>query len=301
MAFGAAELMQGFGGGAGNEYINNTIAAQDLRSRIYHNDAMPYGSRPIYGRSRGPPPFAKYKRTNRYKNKTKKMYGRKRLRMSHSTYAPAPVEKKMHVSKDNQGSILAAVGNTTSLVAGIAQGNGYENRVGSKTYIHSLDIKATLGGDTASLIAERDCDIARIVLFVDRQANGTTPTWADLMDTRTTSINNLTDAFRNLENTSRFQVLFDKRYMLASGIFLADTPDQAGQWKSPGCKLVHIHKEFRQPLVVTYDDKEAAPAGQDGSSPHIRTNNIWIIAVADGNNSADNPKFGFTCRLRYTD
>lgn len=231
-----------------------------------------------------------------------KMYGRKRPRMSHARFAPAPVEKKMHVTKFEMDDVAAVTGNIASIVTGIIQGNNYEDRVGSKLYIHNFDIKGTIQGDQAGGIAQTElCDVVRVVVLIDMQSNGTTPTWADVYDMRADSITNPTDAYRNLENTSRFNILYDKRHMVKAGLTFAPTADQSGIYVPSGCKLLHIHKEFRTPIVVTYDDKGTAPAGQDGSSAHIRTNNIWILAAGNAGSTTDNGKFGWVCRLRYTD
>lgn len=200
------------------------------------------------------------------------------------------VEKKMHSITEAETQIDGALGLKKSLIDGIAQGNNYDKRVGSKVFIHSIDIKGRLCGDNVTLGTEesKECDAVRIVLLIDQQSNGTSPEFAEVFNT--TLANTPVDAYRNLQNTQRFQILYDKRHTVMPG------NSSAAAFQTPGMKLIHIHKELKG-VTVQYNDI----ALQSGLNAQIRTNNLWLYCIADSTTTSENPKWQFNARLRYTD
>jgi hypothetical protein len=186
--------------------------------------------------------------------------------------------------KSNDGNVNQQIGTTSgeavSVISGIAEGTGHDERVGTRAFVSSIDVKLWLTSDTST--PDDHCDFARVMLVQDKQANGATSlTIGDLLDTA--SAYDKTTAFRNLENTQRFKVLYDKRFKLSSYT-------TAG----PNCQSVNIHKKFPGGLRVTYDTSDTA-----GTS--IKSNDVWLVFVANHATEANNPYVAGTYRVRYTD
>lgn len=87
----------------------------------------------------------------------------------------------------------------------VAQGTGEEERVGRKIIIRSISCRFQ-----CVLPADPDApnitggDTLRIIIYIDKQANGAAATVLDILETATY------DSYRNLSNTNRFIILKDK-------------------------------------------------------------------------------------------
>lgn len=181
----------------------------------------------------------------------------------------------------NTGLIQSVIGGTAGGGTGITQGNGYNDRVGRKLFLSRLMIHGDLRGSTDA--SASGCQEVTVLIVVDRQSNATTPTLAMVMNTTTSAGN--AQAFANLENVSRFGVLYKRTFVIS---------------KDPGssdfCKRWQFIKRWPKGLHVTYD------AGTtDGEDDTIITNNVWVFAYGSDSTSDQNPHVSWTSRIRYTD
>ena len=87
------------------------------------------------------------------------------------------------------------------------QGSTQVTRIGNRIVIKKVQVRGYfLGiGDTAMTVATDEANnLARIIIAVDHQCNGSLPNPEDILSL-TTSIN----SFRDLDNSDRFTILFD--------------------------------------------------------------------------------------------
>ncbi len=167
----------------------------------------------------------------------------------------------------------------------IVQGVGEENRVGRKCTIRSVHFHGTIN-NTASTVLGQTKNSVRIIVYVDKQANGATAAVADILED-VTELNGY-NSFRNLANSGRFRVLMDLRKALiipavaqtAAGTFSS----YVNQWSWSFNKTLTLPVEF---------------SGADGAIDKIRSNNIGILAIAA--DSDDAPQVNYTCRVRFSD
>lgn len=187
------------------------------------------------------------------------------------------LEKKWKDISLSTTSLTDADGTRTCLVQPIAQGSdGDAERIGRQIYVHRIDIQGAVMGiyEPTDLVSQRNIKVA---LVLDKQANGTTPTWTQVFDGSSPF------DFRNMDNTGRFKVLWSKNITLNNMFSSAATNTVRRQWS--------IHKQLRG-LVIRYD----ASTGVTGT---IKDNNLWLMIKAD-QDTTDNQAF-FRCRIRYTD
>lgn len=219
---------------------------------------------------------------------------------SRSSYSRGPVglgrflaapEKKF---KDDFVAVSVAPAATQVQMVGkdITDGSGAQNKVGSKIALHSLAVKLKLlpAGAYGNATQDMGPCAFRIVLLVDRQANGSTPTWADVID-QVNSTNSVI-GMRNMDNTARFRILYDRvhklqRYMGASSTTQNNLMSTQNE--------VSIYKSFKKPLIRRY-----YPSTTSGQSTTVEKNNIWLLILSDVNNDA-NVSGEFQSRIRFSD
>lgn len=188
------------------------------------------------------------------------------------------VEYKTHEA--NQATTQAPnTGTIASVVSGIAHGDAWNTRQGRKIYISRLQIN----GHIDSAAAGSECQPVRVLVVQDRQANGATPTLAEVLNTAAAA--NPIQAYRNLENTARFKILMDKKFM-------ANKDAGSGKCCIPFSKVIR----FPKGLHVTYDASDTA-----GASAQIFTNNVWVISVGHHSTATNNGQVTWTSRIRFTD
>ena len=168
----------------------------------------------------------------------------------------------------------------------VVQDTSENGRIGRKIVVSSLHIRGAWQFGSDPTLANLDNRL-RIIVFVDKQANGTAPTMADVVSTAgTVDI----DSFRNMSQISRFTVLMDRVYdITVPAIFqdaagTGDNPPQAHTWKF----------SKRLNLVIEYDSTAA-----DGSIGTITSNNIAVMAICENANKA--PTVAYTARIRFRD
>jgi len=177
-------------------------------------------------------------------------------------------EKKFLDSYLNVASINT-ITPTFLLVNGVGAGTGFNERVGRKIKIKSIQLNGVVIVGTA--VPAR----VRLMLVLDRQANGSTPSIGNILDNTTILVNS--KAFMNLDNRARFSVIWDKKVTLDAVM-----------------KTQVDYSVFKKKLIdVTY-------SGTTNGIGSISTNSIWFVAVSD-QGVTNAPTFVGGVRIRYTD
>jgi len=170
-----------------------------------------------------------------------------------------------------------------SPLADIAQGDkSVGNRLGSSVDIKTVSIHLQLDADDN--VAAKPCQPVRCCLVLDKQANGKVPITDWTTDTlfEVTVGSAATDRFRNLSETGRFSILWDRHIMLN---------------KDPGsgkqCARVHKSVNFKKPLRVEYEKGTTS-----GAASTIKDNNLWLLVLGDEATTYA-PQVQGTMRVRY--
>lgn len=178
---------------------------------------------------------------------------------------------------------------TLDSISGIAQGNGESQRIGRKVLLHSVHIKCIVRRSTVESNATPQGDITgRLCLVLDTQTNAAQLTATDVM--KTVTADEL--SFRNLQNVSRFRVLWDRKWKLS--VSSSGMNEGAANLFATGAQrsaIMIFNKRFKTPIPVLYNS-----SATDGTISTVQDNSLHIIGVAsDGNAFLE-----MVTRIRYT-
>lgn len=158
----------------------------------------------------------------------------------------------------------------TFLLNGLVPGSLATQRIGRKVNMKSLYIRATVQLATTSV---RGGNI-RMIVFYDKQANGTAPAVTDLL---------VEDSFyspNNLSNRDRFVVLADQVF------------DPIGT-QADYQKSCVVYKKINLETMFN--------AGTAGTIADITSGSIYIMFAQSGTIATGNPTASWYSRIRYTD
>ncbi len=170
-------------------------------------------------------------------------------------------ELKVHGVSVDDAVVASAMAVSGSLLT-IPEGNGEEQRVGRKINIKKISWRYTISLPTTAT-ANDSSDIVRVMLVLDKQANGANATAGDVLAT--------TDyqSFNQLANSMRFQVLMDKTYSIISGSGSGrGTTDTLSYGGAVLCAQWHKKCNIR----IEYDTTATT-----GVITSIKSNNIFVI------------------------
>lgn len=189
-------------------------------------------------------------------------------------------ELKFH-DVDLDDATVGATGNMTATINIIPQGVTESQRVGRKCTIKSVNWHFRL------ILPERDAvsnpgdpDIVRTILFIDKQANGATATVTDILETTQYL------SFRNLANSGRFKILYDKNHTMNYGAMASDGAGVVSQARV--VKDVNVYKSCSIPIEFS---------GTTGVIGEIRSNNFGVLLISSESSANFTSKF----RLRFSD
>jgi len=172
----------------------------------------------------------------------------------------------------------SAVPNLTGgLLENIIQGTGMDQRIGRKIVVKSIDVKGFVGGTSASL-----ADIVSCWLVLDKQANGTFPVTADIVQDNTVP---QCSAQFNLTNVNRFRIL--KKW----NIKVEPNAGVAGSFDSDA-KPFSFHKKCSIPVEYSLNT---------GSVAEIRSNNLLMMFSTNRAAAATPYYIEGTTRVRFLD
>lgn len=157
-------------------------------------------------------------------------------------------------------------------------GDGPSARIGRSVTVTSVQLMYTIDLHHT----ETNVVYLRVMLVLDKQCNGTPATW--------TMVQNALGMFsyRNLDNSDRFTVLYDKTHRNSPSALVA-----AGYTRYQGPNLKQVYRKTNIP--INYDNTAAT-----GAIATIRSNNLVLLAIPYGAATALND---FKClgRIRYRD
>lgn len=234
-----------------------------------------YGSRPYRARKYSGSNF----RRKRYGGRAG--YGKGRSIRRLGGFAKEKVEKKFVDTYVTAAQMDSA--GTLGLLNGVTQGDDYNERVGREIHMKSLDIRGGIQPQDAQVVD----NFARLIVVMDKQANGAAPNGADILDVSTIAA---AFAWNNLNNKDRFVILADKTYMLGGQDL---TPATAGNtWvQPPTIAKVKIHIKLNTPLTFL---------GTTNGIGSISTNSIYLFTVGTAAPNTGHTFIGAT-RMRFTD
>ncbi len=189
-----------------------------------------------------------------------------------------PSELKFH-DVDLDDATIASGANVTASINLIAQGVGESQRIGRKCTIKFISWRFTMTMPTRT--AASISDTVRVLLYLDKQANGATAANTDVLESADYQ------SFNNLSNKGRFRTLMDRTYDIngnaGSGRGTTDT-------LSYGSKITNdsFYKKVNIPIEFT--------AGS-GAITEITSNNIGVILMSEQGLASFESKF----RLRFSD
>lgn len=200
------------------------------------------------------------------------------FQLSTGYYGPHSFELKFH-DLDVDDAVVATNGTIAQASCNIiAQGTTDSTRIGRKVTIKSINWRFRIGNTNVNQATAR-CPVVRVVLFLDKQCNGTAATVTDILETDNYQ------SFNNLANKSRFVILFDRTYKVENA---------AGAWDGTGTDwaanvtMGSFYKKCNIP--IEYDSTT-------GAITECRSNNLGVLLLSDQGTASFESKM----RLRYTD
>ncbi len=164
----------------------------------------------------------------------------------------------------------------------IAQGATAQERLGRTAVIRKIDWHCTLSlKENNKPSNPGQGGVFRIILFVDRQANGAGAAIGDVM------LTSLYDSFYRLSNSSRFDILYDELHVINYTTMTSEISDTITQ--SLQVKFFAVHIDCNIPIQFS---------GTDGLITEIKSNNISILAFSS---MATDGKMDGQMRLRWTE
>ncbi len=217
------------------------------------------------------------------KKRRKTFNGRRAKRRRRTKTFPKGILGELKFFDGTKGSTTtSATGAISNLSLNlVAQGITEKTRIGRKINIRSLFLHGNVTLPSTATVANT-ADSARIIVYLDKQANKATAAVTDIMEA-TISI----DSFRNLGNKGRFRILSDRKYDVWSG---------AGAGEAAG------DSEYGE-MIISWDlalAKLNIPiefTAETGAITEITSNNVGVMVI--GRSAVCG--VGYKWRLRYTD
>ncbi len=202
-----------------------------------------------------------------------------RCRQFRGRRANGPIEFKFH-DLDIDDAVIAVGGTIAQASCNlIAQGVTESERIGRKCTIKQINWRFQILLPNSANIAGGTNETVRVILYLDKQANGAAATVTGILE----SVD--FQSFNNLSNKSRFRTLMDRVYNMNAQAGAGDgaANDTAGVQKNDSFyKKVNIPIEF---------DAVA------GALTEIRSNNIGVLLLS----KIGICLFESKMRLRYAD
>ncbi len=206
-------------------------------------------------------------------------YGR--YNTAHAANVPAfqqKVELKFSDTILSTSPISSAGDIAIQTLNAVSQGTGESDRIGRNIIIYKVMFKGTINLPDQP-IASAGSDKVRFILYWDKQTNGTPATVAQILET--TQIN----SFRNLANSKRFRILYDRVHTLnSSGI----STTSADVFATIEMKR-HLEWYVNTKIPIEFDSTT-------GGLSEMKSNNLGILLITNNALIALDGRF----RIRYT-
>ncbi len=191
-------------------------------------------------------------------------------------------EMKFHDIDANQGTIALA-GNILNggSINLIGQATTESTRIGRKCTIKSILWRYNITTlQQSDMTAE---DTVRVIMYLDKQANGATATVANILAPDSTY-----QSYNNLQNSSRFRILYDKTHTM-------NPKNAAGNGSSNFTGQHAINSSFYKRCNIPL---EFSGVANPSVLTEVRSNNVGVLLISKVNNIS---AFDSKIRLRFTD
>ncbi|MFQ0997900.1 hypothetical protein [Gilliamella sp. CG33] len=189
------------------------------------------------------------------------------------------MEYKFH-DVDLDDAVIVAAGAITNSINLIAQGVTESTRVGRKCCIRSINWRYNFFlTEIVAQATPAPADILRIILYLDKQANGATATVTNILKTADFQ------SFNNLANKGRFRILMDRTHVLNYAAAIGVTA--SSDWPE-----VEYAGSFYKRCSIPIEFDSTA-----GAITEIRSNNLGVLLITRAGVAGLNSKF----RLRFSD
>ncbi len=186
------------------------------------------------------------------------------------------MELKFH-DVDLDDGVVAAGGTVTPTINILPQGVTEITRVGRKCTITSIGWRYAVNMPIGT--ASNSVDTVRVIMYQDKQTNGATAAVTDLLESADYQ------AFRNLVNTGRFNVLMDR-------VHTVNPQGLAGDGTTIDSPAFRIDKTFFKQCSIPIEFN-----GANGTIGEIRSNNLGVLLISQAGLAGFESKI----RLRFSD
>lgn len=175
----------------------------------------------------------------------------------------------------------------------VPQSTAANGRIGREITVRSIDVTLTIEASAESVID----NLVRIILYLDKQSNGTAATVEQILNLGNETIPPLV-AHANLENSQRFVILKDSLYVVpvraaqvTRGTTVDDVTTTTNTANIRGSTIRRMRKRLNLP--ITFADGTV-------SMNSVKTNNLGLLLVStDG--GVETTTVGISGRIRYSD
>ncbi len=196
-------------------------------------------------------------------------------------FQPSHGEMKFHDVDVNSAAVAATGVIASTTINIIAQNTTETGRIGRKCTIRSINWRYQIVLPEQDAVATpASSDSLRMILYLDKQANGATATVLGILETADFQ------SFRNLANSNRFSILMDKTVAVNYQNLASD------------------NNALVSSTLVNFDDawykKCSIPIEFDsttGALTEMRSNNLGVLLITSGAVAT----FRSTFRLRFSD
>jgi len=161
----------------------------------------------------------------------------------------------------------------------MVEGNTDQTRVGNRITVKSVMLRG-IAQIAANADVGNTSNIIRIIVYLDRQANGATAAVTDILASASYQ------AFNNLDNSDRFRTLAETTIDLNNPGAVA-----TGAAYTYG----HVKQSFFLKAKLNLDVKFKGNAADE---TQLSSNNIGVLVICEDDNIGT---VGYTARVRYTD
>lgn len=207
--------------------------------------------------------------------------------------------EKKAVDLANTSYGIDSTGSVTAINL-IQTGSGYNNRVGRKINLTSVEFRGSFIASGTFPVAQQ----ARVMIVYDKQPNGSLPAIGDVLQaiTQAGATETRASSPRNLDKRDRFVCLWDHWCIMfgnhTNGSTVAAPTGQSDlAIENTDQQTTNVHKYVRLPNLVTQYQADSSPA----VIGDIATGSLFLLTFGQNAAGAGSHSLSGTIRLRYKD
>lgn len=180
---------------------------------------------------------------------------------------------------------------TVECLNAMVQDDSESGRIGRHIMMHSISVKGNFYRTLLSSTTVFPVSMATIYLVLDKQTNGAFMESQDLLVNESAEIELISQPFRNMEHTDRFQILAMRKVKIGQFYATTQTAD------------VQAQSNQVEPFNLTYrwkKGKKVLFSGTTGTVANIEDNSLHCICFVDNINTPSRVEISYNARLRYT-